>query len=166
MKKNDLKYKLNIQHFNDLEAGEEGSEPNLAATKTFSQEDINKTVKATKIELEAKFSNTLKDLGIEDIETFKTAQKQKDDELNTLKTKDIKLNKAIEYGLGMDVLDLISGTDEESIAASAKKLSEYLAGITTKSTDNTNITVETEKNVSSTQTLEDAFAKKVLGGKQ
>ena len=70
----DLKYKLNIQFYADPEP-EPQPDPE---PKTFTQEDINNVVKATKVDTENKL---LKDLGIEDIETFKTAQKQKDEEL-------------------------------------------------------------------------------------
>ncbi|WP_423363385.1 capsid assembly scaffolding protein Gp46 family protein [Mycoplasma sp. P36-A1] len=121
---NTNKFKLNIQFFADDQQETE---------KSFTQEDLNNHIAATKKETRDKIFS---DLGIEDIDKYKESQKEIksklngfekiNNELNSYKLKDIKLNKALENGLSVDSLDLIAGDNEEAIENSVKKLAKFI----------------------------------------
>lgn len=103
------------------------------AAETFTQEQLNSHIKTAKDEATAK---VFADLGFKDakeVSDFKIAKATADDTLASLqgeidgyKLKDLKINKALEHGLSIDNLDLITGKSEEEIEGQAKKLSEFI----------------------------------------
>ncbi|MDL2211644.1 hypothetical protein LJB88_02080 [Erysipelotrichaceae bacterium OttesenSCG-928-M19] len=113
--------------------GNNENQPNDLNEKTFTQEQVNSYVKSAKEEVSTKLLSELGFKDIDDAKDFIAGSSKKDEKLTTVqseleafKLKDLKIMKAIEHGLGIDNIDMLSGSDEESIEQQAKRLSTFI----------------------------------------
>lgn len=156
-----MKYSLDIQYFND---GEEVVEKAEEEVKTFTQEQVNNLMAEAKRKYKEESKATIEELKAtkdaviqyeEQIKNFSVLENQ----VKEYKVKEVKLNKALEYGLPIDSLDLLNGDDEETISTNALKLANLLKSSQTVQTQ----TINPEKKIAKSEDFGELLMKKIKG---